>query len=171
MEAIARLFGSGTAAAGTLLQLAVIAATVPQWPECANSSCLGGHGHRTVITDVWRPFIDNVYDGEAAAEQRPRCPAPIGRDGRHGIAAAPLPDGYDPHAYNEKAIYACVLVTRYGQVREVRMLRGTGRMSRDRSLVETIGATWRFVADSADPRPLSWQRVRLSSRPGEPGPW
>jgi hypothetical protein len=171
MEAAARLFGFGTAAAGTLLQLAVIAATFPRWRECAYGSCIGGHGEPPVITDIWRPFIDNIYEGEATAERERRCPSPMGRDGRYGIVSAPLPDGYDPHSFAGNAIIACVLVTRYGQVRTVRILRGTRRTVLDRSLTETIAGTWRFEADSADPRPLSWQRVRLSSGTSEPGNW
>jgi hypothetical protein len=165
MDTIARLLGSGTAAAGTLFQLAVIAATLPQWPECASGLCLGGYREWRVVVDVWRPFVDNAGDGDRA-EREPQCPAPGGRQGHRDLAAAPLPDGYDPHAYGERSLFACVLVAWDGTVREVRMLRGTGQAARDRSLVGTIRRSWRFGPDAEDPRPLSWQRVKLSSGMG-----
>lgn len=166
MTDASRIVASVTAAGGTLLQLAVIAATIPQWPECFNGLCMGDYPILRVSVDVWRPFIDNSGSDGAAVEREPRCPSPRGWEGGYGLAAAPLPDGYDPHAYGERTLFACVLVTRYGEVREVRMLRGTGWTYRDRSLLETIRGAWRFRVDAADPRPLSWQRVRLNSGPG-----
>lgn len=166
MDLVARLLGYGSAAAGTLFQLAVIAATVPQWPECSNGLCFVSNPGLRVEVNVWRPFIDNVGDGAAQPEREPRCPAPRGRDDRHGLAAAPLPDGYDPHAWGERSILACVLVARDGEVREVRMLRGTGRAALDRSVVGTIRRSWRFGPDAEDSRPFSWQRVKLSSGSG-----
>jgi len=159
MDMIARLFGSGIAAAGTLSQLAVIAATLPQWSECL---CAISDPGLTVVVNVWRPFIDNNGEGRVRAGAEPRCPAPRGRDGRHGLAAAPLPDGFDPHAYGTRTLYACVLVAGDGDVRAVRMLRGTGQTARDLSLVETIRAGWQFGPDDEDWRPSSWQRVKLS---------
>ncbi len=163
MDAVARLIGSGIALAGTLSQLAVIAATIPGWSECL---CVTGHPNLQAVVNVWRPFIDNKgADGDRAGRE-PLCPAPRGWHGRRDLAAAPLPDGYDPHAYGERSLYACVRVARDGEVREVRMLRGTGQAARDRSLVGTIRRSWRFGPDSEDMRPFSWQRVKLSSGPG-----
>lgn len=166
MDTAARLLGSGIAAAGTLFQLAIIAATVPQWPECSYGLCVGGHPSFLPSVNSWHPFIDNDADGSAPAGRRPRCPAPRGRDGRHDLAAAPLPDDYDPYAYEERAVYACVLVARDGGVLAVRMLRGTGEAARDFSLVRTIRRSWRFGPEHEDPSLLSWQRVRLNSGPG-----
>jgi hypothetical protein len=170
MATAGRLLGSGTALTGTMLQLAVIAATVPGFPECDSSQCRSGHP--TWLPEqlnIWRPLIDNgplidnEGEGEKQAEREPQCPAPKGRSEGYRLASAPLPEGYDPHGFRGRALYACVLVARDGQVLQARMLRGTGRPALDSSLLSTIREGWSFWPDGEDPRPASLQRVRLSS--------
>jgi hypothetical protein len=169
-RADASFFGYAVAVAGTLAQLAVIAATVPSWSECRYDLCRGGHGEPPAVMGLWAPFIDNSGDGEGRVDQEPICPAPRGRIDRPGLADAPLPGGFDPHAYSERPIYACALVARSGDVLAVRMLRGTGDRARDFRLARAIGS-WTFRPDAGDPNARSWQRVRLSSGPGSSPIW
>jgi hypothetical protein len=163
MDAAARFFGSAISLAGTLCQLGVIAATIPRFPTCL---CRGGDPGPVTSISIWQPFIDNPRAGDGRSAAEPRCPARGGTGAFYSVAAAPMPPFYDPYAYSEKALYACVLLTGGGKMLDARLLRGTGEAALDRDLISTIRGAWRFRSYAREGRAPSWQRVRLN-----PGPW
>ena len=161
MDKAARFFGWGLSFLGTLFQLSVVVASIPELRTCFDCRPSGPEAEPPEAVDTWRPFIENP--GEAWESGRePRCPEPQGRGLHYDLVAAPLPGSYDPHAYGGRRIYACVLVDSAGEVIAARMIGGTGRIGLDRHLVWTIRRSWRFRPD-AWAETASWQRVRLNS--------
>jgi hypothetical protein len=164
MDVALRLSGSAASLLGVLFQLGVVTATIPELRRCPGCRLAGGVAPpQPQAVDTWRPFIENPGAGLVEGRQEPRCPEPRGTRDFYDLTATPLPDGYDPHEYGEKRIYACVLVKGDGQVLGARMLRGTGRAVRDGNLVWTIRLRWEFRPSYPAAEVPSWQRVRLSS--------
>lgn len=162
-----RLTGTLASLLGTLLQLNVIAATMPRWQECgAAGLCVIEHSPPDIIHLAWRPFIDPAGDGARGLFDGPYCPdaAPAGAA---TIVAAPLPAGYDPHAYPDRSMFACVRLDGRGGVAAVRLLSGTGQAGVDRALVGWIARAWRFSAEGR--ATAGWHRVRLNSGRPDPG--
>jgi TonB family protein len=163
MSMVRRLVGSSASAAGTLVQLAVIAATLPQWRECpANALCLHEAGPIEVVDLDWRPFVDAVVgsDGGGWPPDGPFCPGQVSAHAA-AVDAAPLPAGYDPHAYPDRGLFACVRIDESGAVTGVRLLAGTGRAALDQALVAAIAREWRFSSERG--KAAGWHRVRLNS--------
>lgn len=163
MSIVSRLAGFSASAAGTLLQLAVVAATLPQWRECSlNALCMHEPRPIEVVALGWRPFVDPVVgsDGGGWPPDGPFCP---GQDSTHAAAVdvAPLPPGYDPHAYPRRGLFACVRIDSSGAVTGVRLLTGTGRAGLDAALVAAIAREWRFAPGRSEA--AGWHRVRLNS--------
>jgi hypothetical protein len=159
MVAAKRILGSAASGAANLLLYGTIIALWPR-PEPAFAAA---EPEPFVSIDIWRPFIDNPGAGEAPPEREAQCPAPRASGSAYALAAAPLPDGWEPDQDRGRALYACVLVAGDGKVREARMLAGAGRSALERELVETIRRRWRFdLIAPKEPAP-SWQRVRLDA--------
>jgi hypothetical protein len=165
MDRPVRLWGWGLSLFGTLFQLSVVLAAIPQLRTCFGCSPIGTAAEPPEAVDTWRPFIENP-GGDFDARREPRCPEPQGKGSYYDLAGAPLPASYDPHAYGGRRIYACVLVDSEGEVLGARMIGGTGRIGLDRHLLWTIRRSWRFRPD-AWAEGLSWQRVRLNSGPAD----
>ncbi|HEX6376842.1 MAG TPA: hypothetical protein VFZ91_14115 [Allosphingosinicella sp.] len=163
MASSARLFGSAASGTANFLLYGTILALWPGLEECAQRLCIDAGERPAVTVHIWRPFIDNPGHGAAPVEPEPTCPVPEGKGDLHRLGAAPLPDGYDPHADRQSPRYVCVLVGRRGEVLDARILRGTGRASLDRELVRTVRQSWRFGAAAWEAKSPSWQRVRLDS--------
>lgn len=163
MDSALRLSGSAASLFGVLFQLAVVSVTIPGFRQCPLCRPIGGIAPPTQAVDTWRPFVENSGDGWVNGRSEPRCPEPRETGDPYFLDAAPLPDGYDPHAYGQRRVYVCVLVDSGGEVLGARMLRGTGRAVRDGNLVWTIRLRWRFRPAYPAPQAPSWQRVRLSS--------
>ena len=170
MVAGIRLFGSVASAVANALLYGSLLAWWPVIQPCAYGLCVVGEPGPPMAVDTWRPFIDNPGPSGARSRREPECPEPIGAGDPYDLDAAPLPEGYDPHAYRERQVYACILVGHDGTVLAVRMLSGTGRQARDSSLVRTIRRSWRFRRLYLDAEP-SWQRVRLNSGPVDGAAW
>src|SRR5687767_15948136 len=68
-----------------------------------------------------QPFVISVASYSFVAKSGPPCPPPEAEGTPFEIAAGPLPAGFDPFAYPDKAMYACVLVGRTGEVLEARL--------------------------------------------------
>ena len=160
MDAAARLFGSGSAAIGTLLQLAVIAATLPRPRECPNDMCVITDSW-PVEVDIWGPFIDNIDDGGTRNGLERRCPGPRSPGTAFRLDHAPLPAAFQRFG-REPPVFACVRVGADGSIGAVRMIAGTGEARLDRQLTETIRRQWRFEPLGPRVHP-GWQRIRLSS--------
>jgi hypothetical protein len=167
MVAAKRLVGSAASGAANLLLYGTILALWPR-PEPAFAAA---PPDPWVSIDIWRPFIDNPGSGPPPSERQAECPAPQARDSSYALAAAPLPDDWDAYGGRDGALYACVLVSGEGKVREARMLAGTGRAALDKALVETIRSRWRFRLVGREARPPSWQRVRLDAGAGNGIVW
>jgi hypothetical protein len=159
MAATQNLLGS---AASGVVNLLLYGAIIALWPR-PEAAFAAAETEPWVSIDIWRPFIDNPGAGAKPSEREAECPAPQAQDAAYVLAAAPLPDGWNPHGEREGALYACVLVAGEGTVREARMLAGTGRSPLERELVETIRRSWRFRLVAHQPQPPSWQRVRLDA--------
>jgi hypothetical protein len=155
-----RLLSSAASGAANLLLYGTILALWPR-PEAAFAAA---GAEPWVSVDIWRPFIDNPGPGEVPSEREEQCPAPRASGSAYALAAAPLPDDWDPHEGRGRPLYACVLVAGDGKVREARMLAGPERAALERELVETIRRRWRFDrVEPDDERGPSWQRVRLDA--------
>jgi hypothetical protein len=162
MVAAKRLVGWSASGAANLLLYGTI---LTFWPRPEPAFAVAG-SEPWVSIDIWRPFIDNPAAEAPPSEPEAQCPAPQARDTSYALAAAPLPDRWDPHGQREGALYACVLVSGEGKVREARMLAGTGRSALDAELVETIRRSWRFRPVGRGTSAPSWQRVRLDAGEG-----
>lgn len=161
MDAAFRFSGSAASVLGLVSQLILVSVALPGFRSCLG--CGSGGAPPLQVVDTWRPFVDNPGEGWMDGRSDPLCPEPRERGDPYNLTAAPLPDGYDPHSYGERRVYACVLVGADGEVLTARMLRGTGRAVRDGHLVWTIRLRWQFRPSYPAPRAPSWQRVRLSS--------
>ena len=159
MLAAKSLLGSAASGAANLLLYGTILAL---WPRPVPAFA-ATEPEPWVSIDIWRPFIDNPGAGAHPSEREARCPAPQATDASYALAAAPLPDDWDPHREREGALYVCVLLARDGKVREARLLAGTGRAALDRELVDTIHRSWRFRLVAREAQGVSWQRVRLDA--------
>ncbi|HYE29773.1 MAG TPA: hypothetical protein VEA61_16260 [Allosphingosinicella sp.] len=170
MVSTIRLFGWLASGMANVLLYGTLLALWPTLGECALRLCVTGHPGFWVAIDTWRPFIDNPGPGSAAGRE-PQCPAPEATGDAYDLVAAPLPDGYDPHAHGGRAIYACVLVGADGEVLRARMLRGTGEPGGDATLIHTIRRSWSFRTTYQAELAPSWQRVRLDSGPVDGAVW
>jgi TonB family protein len=164
METAPRLFGSGTAAAGTLLQLAVIAATIPAFPPVLR--CLHCHEFEPVLLPGWTPVIENPGSGEWLPEMA-RCPGRQVAGTSFRLDHAPLPPAFRPFDHKD-IVLACVRVDSAGSVRSARLISGTGKAGLDRQLLRTITRQWRFAPMSEVASRPGWQRVRLSTTASYP---
>jgi hypothetical protein len=154
-----RLWGSAASVATNLLLYGSILAL---WPRPEPAWAAAGP-EPWVSVDIWRPFIDNPGGGSPPSEREALCPSPQARDLSYALAAAPLPDGWDPHREQGRAIYACVLVAGEGTVRDARMPTGSGPVGLERELIGTIRRSWRFRLVAREAPAPSWQRVRLDA--------
>jgi hypothetical protein len=106
--------------------------------------------------------MENLGEGRAAFLGS-RCPGPQQSGNPFWIDEAPLAAGYDPHAYPESDVVACVRLDAGGAVRKAQLVGGTGSAALDRRLLRTLFRQWRFApADGSEPV-RGWQRVRLNS--------
>ena len=160
MDRTTRFFGTGSAAIGTLLQLAVIAATLPRPSECPNGLCAIIEPGPVQVLDLWGPFIDNVDGGAAGDGLERNCPRPRSARTTFRLNRAPLPTTFRSYG-REGAVLACVRVGRDGSIGAVRLIAGTGPAGLDRQLIETIRRQWRFEPIGPHTSP-GWQRIRLS---------
>jgi hypothetical protein len=164
MAAGTRIGGSVASGLANLMLFSMISAL---WPAVGYCDCWpGGQGSIEMLTiDTWRPFIDNPgTQGSLDDDPDPRCPEPAGHD-LLNLVDAPLPEGFDPHGYKGKALYACVRVGSEGQVVDAYLTQGSGGAAMDRKLVAEIRRGWSFKADPQYPPLPRWQRVRLTSGP------
>src|SRR4051794_33674452 len=153
------LFGSAASGVANLFLYGTIIAL---WPR-PGPAFAAADPEPFVSIDIWRPFIDNPGAREAPSEREAQCPAPRAIGSAFALAAAPLPDGWDPHREGGRALYACVLVAGDGKVREARMLAGAGPAAIERELVDIIRRRWRFDRVVPEEQAASWQRVRLDA--------
>jgi hypothetical protein len=167
MVAARRVAGSAASGAVNLLLYGTIIALWPR-PEPAFAAA---EPEPWVSVDIWRPFIDNPGTVARPSQREAQCPAPRATGLPYALAAAPLPDDWNPYGGQEGALYACVLVAGEGEVRDARMLTGAGRSALDRELVETIRRSWRFRLVAREAQTPSWQRVRLDAGDGNGIVW
>ncbi|HEX8262234.1 MAG TPA: hypothetical protein VF547_05110, partial [Allosphingosinicella sp.] len=149
MDKPLRLFGLSASLIGTLGQLGVIAATAPAIGECIWSACRYGHPGPIELFIGWEPYIDNPGVGVQPSRER-RCPGEQAAGSRFRLDHAPLPAGFDAHAYPEGDILACVRLGGRGEVEAVRIIAGTGQPHLDSRLMRIVHRQWRFSpADGA----------------------
>jgi hypothetical protein len=85
-----------------------------------------------------------------------------------------LPEGYDPHAFPEADVIACVWLDSRGVAHKAQLVGGTGNPALDRQLLRNLYRQWRFAPDYGSEASPGWQRIRLNSGhsrapPPEPG--
>lgn len=154
-----RLTGLTASALGTLLQLQIIAATLPSWSRCGiEMLCDYGGGWFGPVELRWQPYIDNAAGGDGTSSDGATCANPALGHGPVAVAA-PLPPGFDPSAYRDVDLMACVKLDPDGGISAVRLLSGSGDAALDRALVRRISREWRFSSDGGE---RGWHRVRLS---------
>lgn len=167
MDAIRRLLGSGVSLLATTLQLGVVAETWPSLPKCELGLCWSGGEPAWVEPFTgWEPYIDNSGAGFVPSSE-PRCPGPQMAGTRYRLDHAPLPAGFNAHAFPDSEIIACVKLDSAGSVEAVRIVAGTGRSTVDRRLLRSILGQWRFRPVETDAEGPAWQRVRLNSGYGD----
>jgi hypothetical protein len=155
----ARLTGLTASALGSLLQLQIIAATLPSWSRCGvEMLCDYGGDWFGPVELRWQPYIDNPAGGDATGGEGLTCANPALGQGPVAVAA-PLPPGFDPLTYRDRDLTACVKLDPTGGVSAVRLLSGSGDPALDRALVRRISREWRFSSDGGE---KGWHRVRLS---------
>lgn len=151
----------GLSLAGSLAQLWIVAGLGLFGPDCRSAPCSGASPDLRVF-EPWAPHIENLGEGRPAFRGR-RCPGPQEAGTTFRIVDAPLPTGYDPHAFPDSDVVACVRLDPYGVVMDARLLEGTGRAGVDRRLIRSLYRQWRFESVYGITPAPGWQRVRLSS--------
>lgn len=160
----ARFLGSGASLLGTLVQIAVISETIPDFTHLP--PCLHCHDFNWVDLPGWTPLIENIGADDWRSEVT-RCPGPQSAGTTFRLDSAPLPPAFRPIRYGDPVL-ACVKVDKTGSVKAVKLVSGTGEASLDRRLLLTIGRQWRFAPMSEVSARPGWQRVRLSDHPLSP---
>lgn len=121
-----------------------------------------GRAPHWVSSQPWTPHFENLGEGRPDF-LGPRCP------GRQQVGApfrlddAPLPEGFDPHAYPDTDVIACVRIDSGGSIEAARLEGGSGSPALDRRLLRTLYRQWRAVPVDSVAGPGLWQRVRLNS--------
>jgi hypothetical protein len=163
----ARLFSSGLSFFGALFQLGLIWGMDPlDWRTCRIAWCADvAQAPDLRVFTPWAPHLETAGEGRPGFPWH-RCPGRQAAGMPFRIVDAPLPAGYDPHAFPDLDVVACVRLDSSGAVLEAWLVSGTGRAALDRNLLRTLYRQWRFEpSDDAAAAP-GWQRVRLNSAYG-----
>ena len=157
------LASTGSLFANLVLFGAILAA-LPVYVSCYRVGCPAYVFPTPVPTGrPLPPFLISVDPYGFVAKSGPQCPSPEAQGRPFEIAVGPLPAGFDPSAYPGKAMYACVLVTRGGEVLEARLAGDRPPLGLDWRVIRTILATWRFSPNGLDHEDARWVRVGLNS--------
>jgi hypothetical protein len=103
--------------------------------------------------------LENSDDGRAGR----LCPGRPATGEPFRIEESPLPADYDPHAFPEADVIACVWLDARGVARKAQLASGTGNSALDRRLLRNIYRRWRFAPANGGEEPPGWQRIRLNS--------
>src|SRR5688572_22524328 len=108
----ARRLGSGLSLFGTLFHLAIIVGMDPNgwsgWrPGALDPPGPGGYLPGPSFIWIWAPHFENLGEGRPRS-LGPRCPGRQQAGSPFRIAESPLPEGYDPDAYPDSDVIACV---------------------------------------------------------------
>jgi TonB family protein len=110
--------------------------------------------------------MENLGEGRPAFLGR-SCPGRQQDGNPFRIDESPLPEGYDPSAYPESDVVACVRLDSDGAVLKAQIVDGTGSPALDRRLLRTLYRHWRFAPADGSEVVRGWQRIRLNSAPRE----
>lgn len=158
----ARLISLGLSVFGALFQLGVILGMSPlDWRACRIAWCANDEAPDLRVFTPWAPHIENLGDGRPVFPWQ-RCPARQRAGAPFRIVDAPLPAGYDPHAFPDADVVACVRLDSSGAVREAWLVSGTGKGALDRRLVRILYRQWRFAPANDIAAAPGWLRVRLN---------
>jgi hypothetical protein len=168
--------GSFLSLVGTLSQVgAILGMAPPDWgcrsvPKKEKSWT--GHWGDPPPLRIWAPHMENLGEGEPAFLGR-RCPGVQQTGNPFRIDESPLPGSYDPNAYPNSDVVACVRLATDGVVLKVQLVGGTGSPALDRRLLRTLYREWRFAPANGGEVVRGWQRIRLNSAARDapvPGP-
>ncbi len=161
-----RSLGSLLSLAGTVFQLGVVLGMSP--PDLFDDRSVhreqpwAGHGFGPMPLRVWAPHMENLGDGSPAFLGR-RCPGRQQMGNPFRIDRSPLPEAYDPHAFPNSDVIACVRLDSAGFVLKAQLVGGTGSAALDRHLLRAVFRQWSFAPADGSEKVRGWQRIRLNS--------
>jgi hypothetical protein len=121
-----------------------------------------------VIQLGFRPFVDPIFEHYSSPGPGPDCPNPRLDGDAVRLDYAPLPLAYDPFAYWDRLIFACVRVDGARSISSVALI-GVEDAGTARALTRTIRNEWRFSPGYESADETGWIRVRLSATAADPG--
>jgi hypothetical protein len=110
----------------------------------------------------FHPFVDPVFANGPASRRGPDCPDPSMREQTVALDYAPLPLAFDPSAYSDRLMFACVRVDGAGAISGVALI-GVEDPGTARALTRTIRNEWRFSPAYPAQSEGGWVRVRLNA--------
>ena len=122
---------------------------------------------KAVIQLGFRPFVDPIFANQANSRPGPDCPDPSLREDKIILEYAPLPLAFDPFAYWDRLMFACVRVDGAGAVSSVALI-GVQDPGTARALARTIRNDWRFLPGIDSDGEAGWVRVRLNATAANP---
>ena len=122
---------------------------------------------QTVIQLGFRPYVDPIFSSYSYPSPGPDCPDPALRDDAIRLDHAPLPLSFDPFAYWDRHMFACVRVDGAGAVSGVALIGVENRVTA-RALTRTIRNQWLFSPGYDARGEAGWVRVRLSATSANP---
>lgn len=158
-----RLAASTGSAIGNLLLFVGIGTLWPGLSACPWTSCDRSHPYFFPLP-TFEPFIADYGSGAPEASMGPDCPDPQARSFSFTLDRAPLPPAFDPFAYPEEELFACVLVGPGGEPLAVRLI-GVGSTNTARQLAAMIREQWWFSRRGGEVEQPAWVRARLNSGP------
>lgn len=161
MVASSSLAGSAGAFAANFLLLLALETAGPLGDFPVSAQPEGRVAALVTLNTLWRPFIENPGDDPSRRDRQPRCPSPAGVAGGVRLEEAPLPSGYDGHAFPEQVVVACVKLDSGGRVTGVRLIHAPAAWRSE--LAAIIRSEWTFALEPYAPAEPGWQRVRLNS--------
>lgn len=117
---------------------------------------------KAVIQLGFRPFVDPILANYSNPRAGPDCPDPALREDVVRLDHAPLPLAFDPFAYWDRQLFACVRVDGAGAISSVALI-GVEDPGTARALAHTIRNDWRFSPVYDSRGEAGWVRVRLSA--------
>lgn len=132
------------------------------WPSLPHWNPAYSHPGFKIVQLGFRPFIDPILPADPLRKAGVNCPQPLMRAGPVALDYAPLPMGFDPYAYPERPLFACVRIDGTGAISSVTLI-GVDDARTAHALTRTIRNDWRFAPSIMSQGDAGWVRVRLNT--------
>ncbi len=126
-------------------------------------------GGQPVVVQLskFSPYIVDAHDYGWPSRVGPECAGPSAGGSQFGLSQAPLPVSFNPWAWPQARLYACIRLSGSGEVLGVALHGISGPLLRE-SFTDTIRQQWRFSPNYFDEYRSTWVRVRLNAGLPEP---